>query len=586
LTWMNDADARIDVYDGYDVPTYSHKGMERLYAGTPFSSFGPFYLNSSGTYAKGPEGARIYAWGLRDMADEEDADFIELFARIKYIPNGQLKNFLVACRTFYQCGEVCHIAVVGSKSQEGSGSWHKYLAFFLSYGRQRVTIDFLDPNEVSSEWQTKINGCEVHLRWIPDAVSPSDVTGYDAVSSDVWNYGTKTEWGVPDVPIFSLKGGELDYEPYLHPYETRKFSSPHSTFKARCPCLTCKSCAQSSRSWKDFVILRTLAARLGNPFRCRGAQWVYDNNTIHDIRQEIVSGGQVDNIPENFRYIMALSLEEAVQSVGTHFVKGSVIKRLDPRTIESTIVRQKMTGLEGKSVAFAGVDPSILGNIKCLVNPKPVFGKSHDVLFTSNVVSWGTNYLADQVFCPERPDIVEKAMFGWRWTGVMLNEFYEYRQTGIKDPPKRVKFLQKGHVRSLVVSRKCCSLVPFNGTNLIFADGNLFTTYDASTHYDPRCTFSRKFWYVDTYPESFQVNQPLFLPASTKGVLEFDFFYSPQFTYQKKYNVIIVSISGRKVYRGSCPADYYRDYGVRLSRNGQYVPILIPFQHEEVFYLT
>lgn len=573
------------VVEGYVIPIVSHDGYKRLYSGTPFDQIGDLDLHYSNTYAFSST-QRLNPMRLASMAQEYDADFVELFARLKYIPNGQLKNFLVACRTFWSIKDGSHIAVVGSKSQEGSGVWHKYLAFFLAEGRTSVSIDFIDPNETEAAWETDIGTCHVSCRWIPDSVKAEDLSAYDAVSSDVWNYATKRDWGVPPVPIYSLKGGMEDYTPFAHFAETRFFSSPPSGFRVKCPCITCTISASCVQNWKDYVVLRTLCARLGCPHRCRGINWVYDNNMISEFRQEILTGGGVDVIPSNYRYIMALSLEEAISIGEMKFVKGTKIRRLDPRTSEVDQIRQKVyTGLEGKSIVFAGVDPGILGSVRCTVHQHVQFGGSYDVMFTSNVTSWSTNLVAPLVYCAERPDIVEKVMVGWKWSGSMISEFYEYREDVI-NVPKRVKFLESGRIMSIHVSRGGFRLSDVINNNLVYANGLKYCLYDPKIHRDDRSLFTGAYYKFEQFPDHLKKYQPFFPQNSHQSVSNFlEFSQSKIWGYAKRVRVQIYSPRESYYFIGSCPADFLRDRGLRLYSSSVAVPLLCPFETGDVYYV-
>lgn len=573
-------------YDGYTIPVVKHDGYKRIYDGTPFADWGDFELDFSGTYATNGE-KRLFSSTVRRLIQEQDADFIEAFARMKYVPNGQLKNFLVACRTFYSLGPSFHVAVVGSKSQEGSGSWHKYLAYFLSEGRKEVSIDFIDPNEIENQWTCDINGCSITCRWIPDAVESGMVSGYDAVSSDVWSYDQKTSWGVPDVPVYSLKGGHADYVPYLHYSETRLFSNPPSAFAVKCPCMVCQACSKCVTNWCSFVFLRTLSARLGCPSRCRGIKWVYDQNALSEIRQEILTGAGVDRLPSNYRYILALSTEEAIQMGERTFIRGNKIRRLDPRTSEVKLIRQDVfTGLEGKNIAFVGVSPTVLGSTPChafdLSNSHRAF-TDYDVMFVSNVSSWLLSFKSDMVFCPDRPDIIEKVLVDWKWTGHMISEFYQYVMvTAPIQPVRKDKLDGEGRVVSLKVNRSRLTLVEYDGTNPVYSSGHSYIPIKAmrSPLYDTRSIFSGVFYAfenVESFWLSIQKLRPSFTLEDLRSLQKnFSLLHKIPWSYKSRVKIKVVGLTGTIEFEGSCVLDYFRQRGLILKYPGKHLGMLTP----------
>jgi hypothetical protein len=577
------------IYDGYINNVVHHDGYKRLYGEKPFSDWGDYKLTFCGTHAT-RSGGRLLSSTARRLVGEPDGDFIEILARIKYIPNGQLKNFLVACRTFHSVPDGSYIAVVGSKAHEGSGSWHKYLAYFLSEGRSSLHIDFIDPNEVEGQWEHEVNGCKLHLRWIPEMVKSEDVTHYDAVSSDVWSYEDKTNWGRPDVPIYSLKGGSQDYVPYLHFTETRFFSSKPSGFSVKCPCLICSACSDCVTNWQSFIFLRTLCARMGCPSRCRGLQWVYDQNTLSDLRQDLLMGQGIENVSSNFRYVMALSTEEAIEMGTKTFFKGTKIRSLDPRTKDVGVIRQGVyTGLEGKNVGFIGVNPSILGGVKCNVHSGSYGHRDYDAIFVSGLVSWLSSFSSDIVYCPERPDIIEKNMIAWRWSGQMISEFYEYvpvenyRLT-------RVPSLTTGKVKSLKVRRRDFHLVDYDGSNPVFANGREYCVIDPKNPpRDERTLLSGVFYMFEDMENLYQKIKkfgPSFTVKDLRLVCQdYSYLFRNHWFYSRKVKIRIIRQNQTETFEGHTPLDYFRSRGYMLSSPWGPIGLLSPLD-EKMTYLA
>jgi len=123
-------------------------GWSEIYRGKPWSHLSNLVLSPDRTTFLTKDGKVVLKSHVRQFGAAWGKESVWLEKMFTY-PNSQVKNFMNACRaTFGIRKPVCRIAVVGSKSREGSGLWHKLFAMYALSFSEQVFIDFFDPAEI------------------------------------------------------------------------------------------------------------------------------------------------------------------------------------------------------------------------------------------------------------------------------------------------------------------------------------------------------------------------------------------------------------------------------------------------------
>jgi len=410
------------------------------------------------------------------MFHEPDTDGALLLHRYMTIPNGQVKNFLVACRTTCYERPSWRIAVIGSKASERGGLWHRLYAIFMSQYSSQVVIDFFDPNEIDAEWCYQTRHSTVSCQWWAQEAPEDALSSYDAVVSDIWTVEELSVSSRENFPeCYSMKGAnDVKSVPFLHEAETRFFSHHgHDEVVAGCSCLVCSVVKQCVRNWQEYIQLRHFVARLGHAPVCPGMSHVHDLIDVSQVQKMIFSGELVKATKHVAR--IATSLTEEVGIVATN--RATIIKSGDPvfRVIDrfytsvSTDHREVFSELQGCSVAFVGVSSSIIGRTQ-VVATLPI-----DVTFVRTLTSWGYSSVGPRVYCPVSPQTVALMRPGWLFTGRVINGYNEYTRPKEKSPVatslhyRTVSPVQLGARRdsvrgtyySVEVREGICYVVPF-----------------------------------------------------------------------------------------------------------------------------
>jgi hypothetical protein len=258
--------------EGVEVECRLDVDWSRIYPGTRWSTWGGIRMSMDRAYYVLPDRSAILKSTIRRIAGRTDLDEHLWLHRMFTFPNGQVKNFVNACRASFGLGrKMCTVAVVGSKAREGGGTWHRLFAAYLSSLYEEVWIDFYDPAETPSYWQLVTSTSKVTCQWIVEEVQPTMVQDYDIIIDDVWYDGRPGL--VKELSHGSLKGSYLSegYLPFLHPTETRKIVAPCSSYKSPCLCMLCQELAKCSRDFEQYQTLRMMCSRLGHNTSCEAA---------------------------------------------------------------------------------------------------------------------------------------------------------------------------------------------------------------------------------------------------------------------------------------------------------------------------
>jgi hypothetical protein len=355
-----------------------------------------------------------------------------LMERVMTFPNGQVKNFLVACRTVKGSGPMIRICVKGSRGQQGGGLWHKYFALYCSFFYDSVVVDFFDPNEIPMEWT--LANPQISCQWfaIPYLKDGSE---YDCIIDDAWVPEQGPMPFVPKSQYWSLKGRDdssAPFIPYLHTGETRSFSHPaYTDYVGPCHCMVCRAIDECVHSYSQYLFMRLICLRLGHITSCGDTPGSQDIVRIGDVLRQLESTTQVEIVSSAVsRSIMSLSEE-----LGLRF-KGSRVVALDRQASPAFIPLVHVEGavgqvsrkedssvvpwLVGRRVAFAGVDPSILMSTKISRQSPP------EVLFVKDLLSWEMSSGVPVVYCPTDPKSVMKFFPCYQASGRLLHGFHEY----------------------------------------------------------------------------------------------------------------------------------------------------------------
>jgi hypothetical protein len=174
--------------EGLILPEISSSQLKRIYG--KYEEYGELSLSACRTYFVTKTGPVMNSRILREFPGY-GTPMERLFSYFSF-PNGQVKNFLNACRACVSLEGEVYVCVLGSKSSEGSGLWHKYFALYLAQRCSALWIDFYDFNERAQEWNFSIGNASIHCRWIPRPQSLVELVSlkYDCVVDDVWSYDT------------------------------------------------------------------------------------------------------------------------------------------------------------------------------------------------------------------------------------------------------------------------------------------------------------------------------------------------------------------------------------------------------------
>lgn len=383
--------------DGCILPVTPGSVLKRLY-GEEMEEFGGVVMSPCRCYfINEKEQAIMPAKVLRRIGTIGTP--VQRLSSYATIPNGQVKNFLNACRGSYGLKGAVRVAVVGSKAHEGGGVWHKYFALYLAQTCTTVVIDFFDFSEVDSEWNFSYSGVNISCEWVAEPRTPEQLmrSDYDCIIDDVWTYEQGSGIGMLDVPFYSLKGrpDSEGFIPFLHASETRKFSSPCSAVKiAGCTCMVCRVCKEVSSTYEQYMYVRSFCSRLGHATQCLGVGYSQELATLNVMHLSLLQNPvfKVEG-PSLWRFVVALSEEMHLD------VEGDAVWRSkgDPRFLPARRFAEKggrhtaqvaeleYDWLRGRHVTFSGVTPEILAATPILVGGQDVLiAASEEVLLVNS----------------------------------------------------------------------------------------------------------------------------------------------------------------------------------------------------------
>jgi len=286
--------------------------------------------------------------------------------------NGQVKNFLVALRTYWgtKPSKTISILIKGSKMASDSGLWVKAYGMFLTTIHDKVDITCYDMGETDCTeeafMQYGVRKSKLKITRIADYYY-ADGKGYDVFIDDAYVQGS-----VPVAPhseFYSLKKpgvGEL----FFSATEVRRFSSqlPKPVIETSCHCNVCTMLSSIVTTFDSFNYLRGHLVSFGAPI-CDSIEFRGDQQAKAHLRKDLHTQPSVVLVePHQRRAAIALSEEENLRTAsGPLDVQLSVKPELKPSDYVhgvgfcSTYDAIEYSHFTGKNVKFQGVEPSILG---------------------------------------------------------------------------------------------------------------------------------------------------------------------------------------------------------------------------------
>lgn len=442
--------------DGYALVDVSAEVVRRLYPSDPWSGWGGARLSHDRTHYILPDGRPLLKSSIRRVFGQMQSEHRFLAAYLN-VPNGQVKNFLNACRACTGATNNELIAVVGSKAAEGGGTWHRLFAIWMSFVCPMAIIDFYDYAEREDVWIHRTSRGAVYCQWIPAGVTTEYLKeiGYTIVIDDVWTPETGSgligRENLVNVD-YSWKGvrDSDGFVPFLHPTETRKFSARAKTrVQSGCNCMVCRACKDCVEEYDHYVLLREFCSRLGHRAPCLGISFTSDLVELAEKKAHLLTQGSLKIEPEGARFLSALS-EELALKLGMNKVfatldlpKFQAFQRYNWDVSVDQGVRYPW--LEGKVVLFVGVPASVIGvtqikRIQGLQSPSMC-----DAVFYSTLAAWKQQYVSNCVYVPIGPQVVLKEFPDWQSTLRKVGNFFEYvkPETQVVVPDRKVDPFQR-----------------------------------------------------------------------------------------------------------------------------------------------
>lgn len=340
-------------------------------------------------------------------------------------PNGQVKNFLNACRSVGEVEDQMRIAVVGSKSQEGGGLWHQYFVNYLLLFQKKVILDFFDFAETPhSRTYTTGNGF-VTVEWVAEGFTQADVNDYHLIIDDAWTYESGPGLRLDYKGKYSWKGTPAG-KPFLHETEVREFSEkPIGQIQSGCRCPVCRVIKESTKTYEEYVLIRSYCARLGYVVPCVGMSDLMELKKVADMLRDISQYPSVELTKKSYLHILTSLTEEIPIGVTvTHAYKVDKEPRFQNYTrfkkYKLHEEKEVFKYFQGKNVVFSGVSPTILNSTTLGV------GGEVDIMFVGNLETWRAQVLVPLVYCAVPASEVAQSFPQYQFSGRMFMGYREY----------------------------------------------------------------------------------------------------------------------------------------------------------------
>jgi len=362
-----------------------------------------------------------------------------------YAIPGQVKNFLVACRTSTLRSKEMKVLVRGSKSSAASGIWIRYYAFLLARSATKLLIDLYDTGEIPGEESFVVpwgaNSCEVTIRRF-SSYYLGTAAGYTIAIDDAYVPAEGIVPWKPESESYSLKlhGVLPDYakesKPFLHHTEVRYFSNPPSELSGMCTCVICTAVAQSATSYEEYQYIRSIVSLLGTP-GCGNVDYYPEVKRKAELLAEIVRNPSlIAEKKMDLRLINAISdefnvtqLQEREFKVSPGLPSSLEVTRFSHASSEPEAIKR----LEGERIMFIGVSAEILGSTKIKVNKNTTKVSQDPIVFASSSKSAFGQLAANFMWVPE------ERVNGYVRTGYEWKGYYEHRRMRTEIPVAQVQ---------------------------------------------------------------------------------------------------------------------------------------------------
>lgn len=355
-------------------------------------------------------------------------------------PNGQVKNFLVACRTFWGSPTITKVRICfrGSKSGQGGGIWYPYYAMWLASVCTDIQLDCFDYSEVPGTETFEYAGVNIVINRYARGYD-GDAREYTAIIDDAYLPGA----GIVSAPryacaFYSLK---MPVGSFMHVTEGRVFSQKPEDGPVYCKCHLCRTCSQVSADYEHYLFLRRACTVLGHDAKCLQDPNQYDLVTKGVTLRQLSTQPYVTvRAGVTARAMIALASEvriKAVDSVRVRMELGSPVPFPFVHAqgmIDAPGQTTVCTFLEGRRVAFSGVLPSVLGNTSIFEvrNMQGTYSRGiFDALFAGTREAALTNMNTRSIFLPRK---VHLGVAGWSLTGRQWKDFDEWGE--VIGPPR------------------------------------------------------------------------------------------------------------------------------------------------------
>lgn len=273
--------------------------------------------------------------------------------------NGQLKNFMVAVRT-WPAAEVksLRVLVKGSRAMMGGGRWHEFYAGYLARFVHKGVIDLYDPNEVTESFTTTYGDNTIVSNRYASAFL-GDGKEYDVCIDDAYLAARGTVDWKPASKFYSIKDHTWSAQPFLHATEGRRFSQSPLVFdKVKgCPCKVCTIISESCASQLGQDYLREVTAILGRK-GCKDFQHG-DLRALADVTSRLASFTKLET-PGELRGAIALTSSVPLIGDGLTVMAGVYSNKLSKSDYvkDKGFCKRKRPFIESRRPAtYVGIDP-------------------------------------------------------------------------------------------------------------------------------------------------------------------------------------------------------------------------------------
>jgi len=351
---------------------------------------------------------------------------------------GQVKNFLVACRTCAAVGDGSVIVVRGSKMEQGGGRWHHYFVTYLLRMITDITVEFYDVAEIRREEEIRVGANRATVRWIDGYYYQEDDSRViTAIVDDVWVVGSGLQYEIPKSEFYSIKGIGKQY---MHTSELRHFSHTMDiVVPSPCPCVVCTEVAQLSIDFETYVFLRDQITVLGHP-PCvplmQTSKYMSSDLIMKGkmLRQLLVNPTVAVTTQSELRAAMVVGGEHNIVPISDTVITMQFANPQPLTITRSSYFAMNEEGdfagnvnerLRGRKVRFMGVDANILKETPITVSSN-MYYDDIDVMFCGSVNIAVAAPRCKVLYVPGDRFEVMKILSNYTYTGHSWYGYNEY----------------------------------------------------------------------------------------------------------------------------------------------------------------